>query len=646
MSNAHVDSSTPQDDSEDIFRGERPPSPRPSSPSRHSTVSSSSSSILGGRLGAIAAKLEQAISRWAGIESSDSSSSSSSSSDSSSRSRTTRRTRAKSEHDISTRISRMQAREESRQIPRQFALYLPPSLAPPEEVDKRRLQTTSELPLILSQLETALKQSTRARRQRERRIEMDNPKPQPFALPDNIKAPSRAASFTDLNASSQRKGKVREGQSAKPVPIMPKAWFLDVSSPTWDDMRAIGKLLHLHPLTLEDILMKDPREKLESFARLGYYFISFRAIESWDYREKNLDQDGDSQRQGTVDEANVYLVVFNEGICSFHFTDIADHIDRVRNRILSLEKVVNMSSDWIAHGILDSIVDSFFPFLQGLEKEVMAIEDIVFSGQDPSHTSSSTLDVPIIAKIRPVDDEKAPDFSLELSEKNVARLNAKRAHFSLPWPSFLVKWRINIPLRSRKAASLTNSGSSSPTASTLHRMARARRLITSLSRLLASKSEVVAQLRKRLHTSSLSELGVGVDLERTEVAMYLGDVQGRQDHILALSHSLSHYERLLSQSHPQYISHIRSTVAISKSGTDKALIYLSAVSIGVLCVQTLIGTCSINVRVPSNAIGGTRYNVFGVVISLSILVLVSYINLVLHWWRTAKRRTGRKSAAL
>jgi Mg2+ and Co2+ transporter CorA len=63
----------------------------------------------------------------------------------------------------------------------------------------------------------------------------------------------------------------------------------------------------------------------------------------------------------------------------------------------------------------------------------------------------------------------------------------------------------------------------------------------------------------------------------------------RSDHILALENSLSHYERMLSQSHPLYVSHIRTTVAISKGGSDKALIFLSAVSIGVLCIQTLIG---------------------------------------------------------
>lgn len=85
------------------------------------------------------------------------------------------------------------------------------------------------------------------------------------------------------------------------------------------------QLLHIHPLTLEDILQQDPREKLELFSKLGYYFISFRAIESRATKEKIqreatlenlfgttkpiLDDDG------PIGAANVYLAVFKDGVC-------------------------------------------------------------------------------------------------------------------------------------------------------------------------------------------------------------------------------------------------------------------------------------------------------------------------------------------
>lgn len=89
----------------------------------------------------------------------------------------------------------------------------------------------------------------------------------------------------------------------------------------------ISQLLHLHPLTLEDILQRDPREKLELFPKLGYYFISFRAIEGQNVRDKRMEKGEDEDDRGSnptihdnnaslLGEANVYLVVFNEGICT------------------------------------------------------------------------------------------------------------------------------------------------------------------------------------------------------------------------------------------------------------------------------------------------------------------------------------------
>jgi magnesium transporter len=78
--------------------------------------------------------------------------------------------------------------------------------------------------------------------------------------------------------------------------------------------------LHIHPLTLEDILQQDPREKLELFTNLGYYFISFRTIESKATKERlqrEAAASGDNWNfnDGSIGEANIYLTVFDDGIC-------------------------------------------------------------------------------------------------------------------------------------------------------------------------------------------------------------------------------------------------------------------------------------------------------------------------------------------
>lgn len=493
----------------------------------------------------------------------------------------------------------IKAREESRHVPRAFILYLPPSLATPAN----RLLRTSSLPDVLAQLEAALKKSSR--KGQDRRSGQ--------ATEPLNKVPSRPASFNDIR---KLKGKHKDGSAGL---SSPKAWFLDVASPTPGDMQAIGRLLHLHPLTLEDVLHRDPREKMEYFPKLGYYFVSFRTVVSGMVRKNFHDQPVENLRKsyegGTLGEANVYLVVFREGVCTFHFTDVKEHIDGVLNRIIKLEAVRNMSSDWIAHGILDSIVDSLYSFLEEIDKEVTEIEEIVFDG----HGGQSVPVLDIFTSPTTADaweDEKMPDFSSEKISYRSRPPRIKKLRKPLSW--FWPEWSRELP--PKKDAANTS----------LLRMARIRRLVTSLARLLAAKSEVVAQLKKRLLTGSISKA------DDTEVAIYMGDVQ---DHILTMQHSLSHYERMLSQSHPIYLSQLRNTVSKTKAGADQALIVLTIVSIAVLCIQTLIGVFSMNVTIPRNDIFPDQpYNVFGIVLALACTVLATYLALVRRWWLQSKRR--------
>jgi magnesium transporter len=265
----------------DIYRGDAPPEPRSPSPESSVLASSSGSFLSRGRLGAIALVVELAITRWARRSSSPSSSSSSSSRSSintASQSRFARRRKqgpstgnlqsAQSERDI---VARIKARAESRRIPREFTLYVPPTPGHPHPRTQQddpqahsRISRTTSLPLILGQLTTALKAPARARRHQDciaTQKQDGTPRSTPIlhhspVLPDHIKAPSRAASFTEISEPPKgRKGKERQAgqpQTSSMNRAFPlensdshrhlKAWWLDVASPSWEDMRAIGKV--------------------------------------------------------------------------------------------------------------------------------------------------------------------------------------------------------------------------------------------------------------------------------------------------------------------------------------------------------------------------------------------------------------------
>ena len=221
----------------DVYRG---PPPEPAHNIDSASTISSESSFLGlRRLGAITATLEQAITRWARINRSTSSSSSSSNS-------SVRQTRRRSsfqtelsDFDFTARITLIKAREESRQVPRSFVLYFPPELYLRTSFDtNKRVLHTSSLPDVLNQLETVLKRSSRKNQ--------DKRQGEAPALDPLHQIPSRPASFTDLGLLRKPRGKQKDVVAAD-APT-PKAWFLDVASPTSADMQAIGKVcLHGNP---------------------------------------------------------------------------------------------------------------------------------------------------------------------------------------------------------------------------------------------------------------------------------------------------------------------------------------------------------------------------------------------------------------
>jgi magnesium transporter len=335
--------------------------------------------------------------------------------------------------------------------------------------------------------------------------------------------------------------------------------------------------------------------------------------------------------------------------------------------------------DWIAHGILDSIVDAFFPFLADIEREVTDVDALVYSGPDLVATVQvADAPLPFIMEKQIEDTSFSEKAQRSVDHVNLTQnaLNATGVEFSRPRFVFP---RPSVPFVFRQLRRFMVTTASfiwrkkmgyrpNTTTTTLRRMTRTRRLVTSLSRLLATKADVVTHIQKRLMRAGHSGLGNGTSKgEEFEVAIYMGDVQGKRnglsmfhhhkifypDHILTLQHSLVHIERMLSQSHLSYLVQLRATTATAKGGQDTAVMILSVVTLGVVCVQSLIGTCpvfitfvtpntfagvcSMNVTLPANRLEpGAPFNVFGVVIAMSFIITIVYSWLVRWWWIQAK----------
>ena len=266
-------------DDNDIYRGDGSPQTTELgsaiSLKSFSTASSGSFRLAGGRFGALSTHLEQAITRWARKNWGASSSSVASSGSSGSSFRTVnkssrRKRRPPSLADIQHReeseravAARIRARGIGRVVPREFNLYVPPSSplqdAEPIEEESRVVRTFS-LDVMLPHLSPLLRNLGKYRRPRHRsRLDQDHIYPQRV---HSAKDESIDASRTDAHrgpslAAEKGKDKISTTRPPDPVqtastsrrdPIAGKpqqAWWLDVSSPSWEDMKTLGRVSSL-----------------------------------------------------------------------------------------------------------------------------------------------------------------------------------------------------------------------------------------------------------------------------------------------------------------------------------------------------------------------------------------------------------------
>lgn len=289
-------------DDDDILRGDRRSTLQtaelgsthsaPHSPEQRSVVSStspstaSSSSVrLAGAFGALATRLERAITRWARTNWADSSSSMTSST-SSETSHSSFRTRNKSKRSRRKRpppsladtvqreqseravAARLRARDIGRMIPREFNLYSPPLSDSDHIEEEQRSVRAFSLETILPQLEHICRKSGKRRRpghhSRAPRTELDQPHgphrhhthrghfsklearsaPRTATLGDPFLKVEKGKGKDKISYARPTPNPLQAASSSRTDPGEEKpaqAWWLDVASPSWEDMRTLGK---------------------------------------------------------------------------------------------------------------------------------------------------------------------------------------------------------------------------------------------------------------------------------------------------------------------------------------------------------------------------------------------------------------------
>lgn len=169
----------------------------------------------------------------------------------------------------------------------------------------------------------------------------------------------------------------------------------------------------------------------------------------------------------------------------------------------------------------------------------MAIEELALNPKSDGTTSSDHRPEAQKVSSSPINIEKEENRRSSISnmKTNEKPSHVDRPRFAPPRRTLTLLFRRIRWYLTKRWEERFNVPETPPSATTLilRRMARARKLVTSLNRLLGSKSEVITQIRKRLLKTGAPGSGSNSKTEELEVAIYMGDVQGNSGYCIPLS---------------------------------------------------------------------------------------------------------------
>ncbi len=131
----------------------------------------------------------------------------------------------------------------------------------------------------------------------------------------------------------------------------------------------LGKILEIHPLILEDILNTSHRAKIDDSDQ--YISIIIKVL---NYNEKEC----------IIEREQMSIILGNDFVATFQEKK-SDIFNKLVNRLKNpSSRIRNMSADYLAYAIIDTVVDNYFVLIENIGDKVESIESMIFESMDHS----------------------------------------------------------------------------------------------------------------------------------------------------------------------------------------------------------------------------------------------------------------------
>ena len=142
--------------------------------------------------------------------------------------------------------------------------------------------------------------------------------------------------------------------------------WVNIEKPTQSEMQFLASKYHFHPLALEDCLSRTQLPKIDKYGDYIFLILHFPTLK-------------DSGQVVTASQLSIflgkdYLVTVHQG----GIKPLSDLFSTCKRDEQTRRAVVCNTTGYTLYRVVDSLVDSLFPILDGILRELDEIEDKVF----------------------------------------------------------------------------------------------------------------------------------------------------------------------------------------------------------------------------------------------------------------------------
>jgi magnesium transporter len=147
-------------------------------------------------------------------------------------------------------------------------------------------------------------------------------------------------------------------------------------------LKRLGERLDLHALALEDVFNTWQRPKVESYD--DYLFVVLRLQWLGDEESSPPDQTAPRSDRDELESEQISIFLGPDWVVTVQEVD-CEALQPVRERVASGKgRLRKLGADYLGYAIIDALVDSYFPLLEGLGDRLEQLEDRLLEDPDPS----------------------------------------------------------------------------------------------------------------------------------------------------------------------------------------------------------------------------------------------------------------------